>query len=61
VIVTWWETNQASDTPVARISRDGGATFGPSLRRGLNGANSNKEGAGGGIGEATGGVLGGGN
>ena len=24
VVVTWWETNQTSDTPVARISTDAG-------------------------------------
>src|ERR671923_1971691 len=27
VVVTWWETNQTSDIPVARISDDGGETF----------------------------------
>jgi hypothetical protein len=32
LIVTWWETNQTSDTPVARISNDGGQTFSPMLR-----------------------------
>ncbi len=37
VIVTWWETNQTSDTPVARISTDGGETFGAMLRLGTNG------------------------
>lgn len=37
VVVTWWETNQTSDTPVARISTDGGATFGPLIRLGANG------------------------
>jgi hypothetical protein len=37
VAVTWWETNQTSDTPVARISTDGGQTFGPVLRLGTNG------------------------
>jgi hypothetical protein len=37
VIVTWWELNQTSDTPVARLSSDGGATFGPMLRLGTNG------------------------
>jgi plastocyanin len=37
VIVTWWETNQTSDTPVARISTDGGQTFGPMLRLAANG------------------------
>jgi hypothetical protein len=28
VVVTWWETNQTSDTPVMRVSTDNGATFG---------------------------------
>src|SRR5919198_6090801 len=37
VIVSWWETNQTSDTPVARISNDAGATFGPMLRLATNG------------------------
>ena len=37
VIVTWWERNQTSDTPVARISTDGGQTFGPMLRLAANG------------------------
>jgi hypothetical protein len=41
VIVTWWETNQTSDTPVARISTDGGQTFGPMLRLATNGTISN--------------------
>jgi len=37
VIVTWWETNQTADTPVARISADSGATFGSLLMLGNNG------------------------
>jgi hypothetical protein len=37
VIVSWWETNQTSDIPVARISTDAGETFGPMLRLGMNG------------------------
>jgi hypothetical protein len=37
VAVSWWETNQTSDTPVARISNDGEATFGPVLRLATNG------------------------
>ena len=37
IAVTWWETNQTSDTPVARLSCDGGQTFGPMLRFGTNG------------------------
>lgn len=31
VYLTWWETNQTSDTPVIRVSNDNGATFGPIL------------------------------
>jgi hypothetical protein len=41
VIVSWWETNQTSDTPVARLSSDGGQTFGPMLRLATNGTISN--------------------
>jgi hypothetical protein len=37
VLVSWWETNQTSDTPVARISTDSGQTFGPILRLATNG------------------------
>jgi hypothetical protein len=37
VVVTWWETNQTSDTPVMRISTDNGATFGPMLMLATNG------------------------
>jgi hypothetical protein len=37
VIVTWWETNQTSNTPVARMSTDGGQTFSPMLRLATNG------------------------
>ena len=37
VVVSWWETNQTSDTPVARISNDAGETFGPILRLAANG------------------------
>jgi hypothetical protein len=37
VVVSGWETNQTSDTPVARISNDGGQTFGPMLRLATNG------------------------
>jgi hypothetical protein len=43
VAVTWWETNQTSDTPVARISTDGGQTFGPVLRLGTNGTISSTD------------------
>ena len=37
VVVTWWETNQTSDTPVMRVSTDNGATFGPLLVLDTNG------------------------
>jgi hypothetical protein len=37
VIVTWWEVNQTSDTPVARVSNDNGETFGPVLQLATNG------------------------
>jgi alkanesulfonate monooxygenase SsuD/methylene tetrahydromethanopterin reductase-like flavin-dependent oxidoreductase (luciferase family) len=37
VIVTWWERNQTSDTPVARISTDAGETFGELIMLGTNG------------------------
>jgi hypothetical protein len=37
VVVTWWETNQTSDTPVIRVSTDNGATFGPMLMLATNG------------------------
>jgi hypothetical protein len=37
VIVTWWERNQTSDTPVARLSTDAGETFGPLIMLGTNG------------------------
>jgi hypothetical protein len=37
VIVTWWERNATSDTPVMRVSANGGDTFGPTLRLAANG------------------------
>jgi hypothetical protein len=37
VVVSWWETNQTSDVAVARVSNDGGETFGPLLMLGTNG------------------------
>jgi hypothetical protein len=37
VVVTWWETNQISDTPVMRVSNDNGETFGPQLKLANNG------------------------
>jgi hypothetical protein len=43
VVVSWWETNQTSDTPVARVSTDAGETFGPVLRLATNGTISATE------------------
>jgi hypothetical protein len=43
VIVSWWETNQTSDTSVARMSTDGGQTFGPMLRLAANGTISSTD------------------
>ena len=43
VIVSWWETNQTSDIPVARISNDAGQSFGPLLRLGANGTISSTD------------------
>jgi hypothetical protein len=37
VVVSWWETNQTSDIPVARISTDAGETFGPIMVLSTNG------------------------
>ena len=37
VAVTWWESNQTSQTPVMRVSNDNGATFGPILTLAANG------------------------
>jgi hypothetical protein len=37
VLVSWWETNQTSDTPIVRVSTDAGQTFGPILRLATNG------------------------
>jgi hypothetical protein len=37
VYVTWWERNETSDTPVARVSNDNGATFGQMLMLATNG------------------------
>jgi hypothetical protein len=53
VVVSWWETNQTSDIPVARISTDAGETFGPMLRLGANGTISSTEEEGGGEEETT--------
>ncbi len=43
VVVTWWETNQTSDTPVMKISNDNGKTFGPLLKLAANGTISSGE------------------
>jgi hypothetical protein len=54
VVVSWWETNQTSDVPVARMSTDGGQTFGAMLMLGSNGTlSSTEEGAAGEGGETT--------
>jgi hypothetical protein len=37
VVVSWWEMNQTSDIPVARLSNDAGQTFGPLIMLGTNG------------------------
>jgi hypothetical protein len=37
VVVTWWETNQISATPVMRVSNDNGESFGPQLKLANNG------------------------
>jgi hypothetical protein len=37
VVVSWWETNQTSDIPVARISTDAGETFGELIMLSTNG------------------------
>jgi hypothetical protein len=44
VVVSWWETNQTSDTPVAKISTHAGETFGPMLRLATNATISGTEG-----------------
>jgi hypothetical protein len=43
VVVSWWETNQTSDIPVARISTDAGETFGPMIMLATNGTISTTE------------------
>ena len=32
VVVTWWETNETSDTPVMKVSNDFGKTYRPLLK-----------------------------
>jgi hypothetical protein len=44
VYVSWWERNETSDTPVARVSNDNGATFGPILMLATNGTIGEGEG-----------------
>jgi hypothetical protein len=44
VVVTWWERDQTSDTPVMRVSTDNGATFGPMLMLANNGTIGEEEG-----------------
>jgi hypothetical protein len=44
VVVSWWETNETSDTPVARTSTDAGETFGPMLMLATNGTIGESEG-----------------
>ncbi len=60
VVVSWWETNQTSDIPVARISTDAGETFGPMLRLATNGTISTEEEGEGAVEEAAAGEGGGG-
>jgi hypothetical protein len=43
VVVTWWETNQTDDVPVAKVSDDNGKTFGPLIKLGTNGTISTGE------------------
>jgi hypothetical protein len=37
IVVTWWETNETSETPVMKVSNDFGRTFGPMLKLASNG------------------------
>lgn len=37
VLVSWWERNDTSSEPVARISNDNGQTLGPILKLATNG------------------------
>ena len=43
VAVTWWESNQTSQTPVMRVSNDNGASFGPILTLAANGTIGSSE------------------
>lgn len=44
VTVTWWETNETSQEPLARTSSDNGATFEPVLNLAANGTIGEVEG-----------------
>jgi hypothetical protein len=44
VFVSWWETNQTSDIPVAKVSTDAGQTFGSMLMLAGNGTIGEAEG-----------------
>jgi hypothetical protein len=48
VVVTWWESNQTSNTPVMRVSADNGVTsgFGPMMTLATNGTIGEAEGSG---------------
>jgi hypothetical protein len=43
VMITWWERNQTSNVPVARISTDAGETFGTTIMLGTNCTLTNTE------------------
>jgi hypothetical protein len=43
VFVSWWETNQTSDIPVAKVSTDAGQTFGQLLTLATNGTIGSQE------------------
>lgn len=42
VTVTWWETNETSEEPLARTSTDNGKTFGPAMNLATNGTISSE-------------------
>ncbi|WP_458746561.1 hypothetical protein [Candidatus Nitrosocosmicus sp. T] len=44
VVVTWWERNQTSNEPMAKISNDAGHTFGPLIHLSQNKTIKNNEG-----------------
>jgi hypothetical protein len=43
VVVTWWERNSTANEPVAKISTDGGQTFGTVLALATNGTIASTE------------------